>query len=97
RLAAVVPTEEERARHLALAAAGPDRDTAAILEDAVRSALERAAPAAAAELAEQAHRLTPPADAVDARRRLDLAAHGYDVAGDTALAISPLEQGAHQD
>jgi len=92
RLAAVVPTEEERARHLALAAAGPDRDTAAILEDAVRSALERGAPAAAAELAEQAHRLTPPADAVDARRRLVLAAHGYDVAGDTDLAISLLER-----
>ena len=59
RLAKLVPTAEERARHLALATAAPSREIAAILEDAARSAHARGAPATAAELAEQALRLTP--------------------------------------
>ena len=37
-------------------------------------------------------RLTPPADAGDARRRLLLAAGAHDVAGDTERAIAMLEQ-----
>ena len=61
RLAKIVPTAEERARHLALATAEPSREIAAILEDAARSAHARGAPATAAELAEQALRLTPAA------------------------------------
>jgi DNA-binding CsgD family transcriptional regulator len=92
RLAKIVPTAEERARHLALATAEPSREVASILEDAARSAHARGAPAAAAELAEQALRLTPPADATDARRRLFLAADRNDVAGDTDRAISMLER-----
>ena len=70
RLADVVPSAEERARHLALATAEPDGDVASILEEAARTAHVRGAPAAAAELAEQALRLTPPSSPDDARRRL---------------------------
>jgi len=92
RLAEVVTTQEERARHLALATAEPSGETAAILEDASRAAHERGAPAAAADLAEQALRLTPPEDAADARRRLLLAADRHDLAGDTARAITLLER-----
>ena len=65
RLAEVVPTAEERARHLALATVDPDRATAAILENASHAAHERGAPAGAADLAEQALRLTPAADTAD--------------------------------
>jgi DNA-binding CsgD family transcriptional regulator len=92
RLAEVVPTVEQRARHLALAATDPNRATAAILEDASHAAHERGAPAAAAELAEQALRLTPPTDVPDARRRLFLAADRHDLAGDTDRAIALLER-----
>jgi len=92
RLAEVVPTQEERARHLALAATEPSGETAAVLEDASRVAHERGAPTAAAELAEQALRLTPPEDTSDARRRLLLAAERHDLAGDTDRAIALLER-----
>ena len=87
RLATVVPTAEERARHLALATTEPDGEIAAILEDAARSAQGRAAAATAAELAEQALRLTPEADVSGARRRLFLAAASHHVAGDSDRAI----------
>ena len=51
---------EERARHLALAATGPDEAVADALEAAARRAEARGAPPAAAELYERAARLTPP-------------------------------------
>jgi DNA-binding CsgD family transcriptional regulator len=60
RLAAVVVDQEERARHLALAADGPDEGVAAELEDAARKAAGRGAPDAAAQLSELARGLTPP-------------------------------------
>ena len=92
RLADIVPSAEERARHLALATAEPDGDVASVLEDAARAAHARGAPAAAAELAEQALRLTPASRPDDARRRLLVAAEMHDVAGDidraTALCSS---------
>ena len=74
RLAAAVSDPEQRARHLALSATPPDAEVAAALEGAARAALRRGAPQAAAQLAEQALRLTPAED-VDAlfRRRLDAA------------------------
>jgi DNA-binding CsgD family transcriptional regulator len=56
--AAVVP--EERARHRALAAAGPDEQLAGELATAARVASRRGAAVAAAELADLAHELTPP-------------------------------------
>ena len=91
RLAKVVPTGEERARHLALATNEPDRAIASTLEEAARSAHARGAPAAAAELAEQAVRLTPLADAAEARRRLLLAADRHYAAGDDGRAVALLE------
>ena len=91
RLAGVVTTSEERARHLALAAIGPDRDIAAALEDAARSAQARGAPTEAAELAEQALVLTPEDDLADARRRRFLAVDRYFVAGDAQHAAALLE------
>jgi DNA-binding CsgD family transcriptional regulator/predicted negative regulator of RcsB-dependent stress response len=92
RLADVVPSDEERARHLALATAKPDRSVAAILEEAARTAQARGAPAAAADLAEQALRLTPPSSPSDARRRLLIAADEHNRTGDNARATSLLEQ-----
>ena len=59
RLAEVVSDPEERARHLALGAEGPDDEVADMLEDAARRAAARGAAAEAAELAELAVRLTP--------------------------------------
>lgn len=65
---------EARARHLAMAATGPDPSTAQVLEDAAREVRLRGAPEAAVELAEQARRLTPPSDAdALARRTMDQA------------------------
>ncbi len=60
---------EDRARHLALAATGPDARTADILERAARTARDRGAPETAIELVGQAIRLTPPTDAEDRDRR----------------------------
>jgi len=59
RLAAVVVDQEERARHLALAAEGPDEGVAVELEEAARKAAGRGAPDAAAQLSELARELTP--------------------------------------
>jgi DNA-binding CsgD family transcriptional regulator len=92
RLAEIVPTAEERARHLALATAEPSREIAAILENAAQSAHARGAPATAAELAEQALRLTPLADEEDERRRLLLAADRHHTAGDAGRAIALLRR-----
>ena len=92
RLADVVPSPEERARHLALATAKPSRETASILENAARSTQARGAPATAAELAEQALRLTPTTDPDDARRRLLAAADMHFHAGNSARATALLGQ-----
>ena len=92
RLADVVPSAEERARHLALATAEPDGEVAAALEEAARTAHARGAPAAAAELAEQAFRLTPPASPDDGDHRLLMAAEMHRCAGDTDRAAVLLEQ-----
>jgi hypothetical protein len=59
---------EEHARHLALAAEGPDEDVAQLLEDTAQRARSHGAPDAAAQLAELSMALTP-ADRVDARNR----------------------------
>lgn len=59
RLAQVAADPEERARHLALSAEGPDEDVAAALDNAARLASGRGALLAAAELFELAATLTP--------------------------------------
>lgn len=59
RLAALVDDPEQHARHLALAATGPDERIAAALDAASDAAFARGARGVAAELAEQGLELTP--------------------------------------
>jgi DNA-binding CsgD family transcriptional regulator len=91
RLSTVVADDEERARHLALAADGADEAAASSLQRAAESARERGSTVAAAELSELAERLTPP-DQVDEMLRRRSAAAGYRLlAGDYARAVTLLE------
>jgi DNA-binding CsgD family transcriptional regulator/DNA polymerase III delta prime subunit len=91
RLAAVVSDLEERARHLALAAEGPDPAVAAELDRAALHASARGAPAVAAELSELAARLTPSDDAEARCRRLVEAAEQHHTAGRLARTREILE------
>lgn len=91
RLAEAVGSSEERARHLALAATGPDEQVAAILEGAAEEAGSRGASEAAADLWEQAARLTPSGFREDAARRTIAAARFRFVAGDMTAALAQLE------
>jgi DNA-binding CsgD family transcriptional regulator len=92
RLADLNVDPEERARHLALAANAADESIAAVLDEAVAHARRRGAVQAAAELAERAVALTPPAKVERlGRRRLAAAGLWYD-AGDTKRARTLLEE-----
>jgi DNA-binding CsgD family transcriptional regulator len=82
---------EERARHLAIATEVPDAATAAVLEEAARSAALRGAPQAAAELASRAVALSDPPDDEGIRRRRYLAAGEYWGAGDVERARAEVE------
>ena len=83
---------EERARHLALAADGPDAEVAAALDEAAGLARTRGAPDEAAELLEEARRLTPPDATADAlRRAVDAAGHHFE-AGDARRARVLLDE-----
>jgi DNA-binding CsgD family transcriptional regulator len=74
RLAEVVETDEQRAKHLALGTEPPSEEVASTLELAARGADERGAPLEAAELLELACRFTPSDDrSASARRTLELA------------------------
>ena len=91
RLAELVDALEERGRHAALAEAEPDAATAALVEEAAVVAAARGALDSAAELADEAVRLTPP-DQSDARRRRVLAAAGWLVeTGEFAAARSRID------
>ena len=92
RLAELVDDPEERARHLALAARGPDDQVAAALDEAARRAAARGAPEVAAALAEQAAQFTPVDRAEDVRRRRFEAGDHYFVAGDMLRARELLER-----
>jgi DNA-binding CsgD family transcriptional regulator len=94
RLAKLADEPEERARHLALAAEGPDESVAATLAAAARAVAARGAPEAAAELAERARRLTPP-NLVRQRGERAAAAgwHAWQ-AGDARRARGLLQEGA---
>ena len=70
------------ARHLALSTDSPDPSIADVLEDAARLAAARGATAVAAELAEQAFRLTPPTRADEVRDRALAAARADQAAGE---------------
>ena len=91
RIAAVVVDPEERARHLALAASGPDAAVAQALDEAAWAAAGRGAPDAAAEMCELARRLTPAHDEDQARRRSVRMARHHFAAGDWPLARRQLE------
>ncbi len=85
-IAEAVDGVEERARHLALGADAPDPDIAGVLDEAALVARARGAPATAAELAEEAVRLTPsnqPSEAL--QRTVDSAGHHFE-AGDPRRA-----------
>ncbi len=90
-LAGVVTDSEERARHLALAAEGPDAVVASYLDTAADEAFTRGALSAAAELLELAAGLTPD-DPLLARARLLRAASYHRLAGDPERAASMLER-----
>jgi DNA-binding CsgD family transcriptional regulator len=91
RLADVLESPEERIRHRALGAAGPDPEVALDLDRVARQALARGAPLAAAELARLSIERTPVDDAAElATRRLDLAEY-LKRAGESALAEAALD------
>jgi ATP/maltotriose-dependent transcriptional regulator MalT len=90
-LAAAVTDVEERARHLALAAEGPDATVASELDAAAEQAAARGATAAAAELLELGAQLTPDDPAVARHRRLRSAGF-HRLAGDLPRARTMLEQ-----
>ena len=92
RLAARVEDPEQRARHLALATAAPDEDVARRIEEAGALARSRGTWGSAAELLEQARRLTPPGGLDDANRRGIAAARLHVQAGDRSRARTLLEE-----
>jgi DNA-binding CsgD family transcriptional regulator len=92
RLAELVDDPEEQARHLALAANGPDLQVTRALEEAGRHARARGAPDAAAELLELARKLTPPEDGAGLRRRSVAAAEYHFDTGDATRATALLEE-----
>ena len=91
-LADVVGEDEERARHLALAADRPDADVASALDAAAVAAAARGAPAAAAELSELAAELTPGDEADGRHSRLLAAAEAHRLAGDRERAAAILDR-----
>ena len=88
RLAELVDDPVDRGRHLALAADGPGDDIAAVLDSCARIAQVSGATLAAAELAEQALRLTPPESRADRLRRGLAAADAQRAAGEWTRARS---------
>jgi DNA-binding CsgD family transcriptional regulator len=92
RLVEVIDDAEERGRHLALAAEGPDATVASALAEAAAIAKARGALDTAAELTEHALRLTP-ASQVDeaAERSLELGL-SLRLTGDTERARDVLEE-----
>jgi DNA-binding CsgD family transcriptional regulator len=91
RLAELVESVEERARHLALGGSGPDEKVATELEAAADAACRRGAHGAGAGLYEQAASLTPPDLAPSRARRLVLAANAHFRAGEPDGARALLE------
>ncbi len=83
-LAGVVTDPEQRARHRAAAATGPDESIAAALEDVAHAAFARGATAPAAELFERSLLLTEPADLHARARRGSSAGRFFAAIGDGA-------------
>ncbi|MGH2444595.1 MAG: AAA family ATPase [Candidatus Limnocylindria bacterium] len=91
RLAAVVAEPEELARHLALAATGPDPAVAEALDAAATHAAGRGALDAGAELSEMAAGLTPDADVARSHRMASAGRYRL-MAGDAGRAREILER-----
>ena len=91
-LAALADDPQERARHAALAALEPDETVAADVERAAEATFRRGAPAAAAELAALAVRMTPPAQQVGHQRRTAMQAEYLFESGDTSAAAELLDR-----
>jgi DNA-binding CsgD family transcriptional regulator len=89
--AGLVNNVEQQARHLALATTQPDNAIADIVERAAAAAAERGAPDAAAALAAEAVRLTPPDDELARVRRTFIGAGFLIVAGDVRAAQARVE------
>ncbi len=92
RLADSLPDAEERARHLALAAGGPDEAVAQALDAACRQARSRGAIEAAVSLKREARRLTPPSLVEELHRRSAELGELLFTAGDTPAAREILEK-----
>jgi DNA-binding CsgD family transcriptional regulator len=92
RLAGIVGDPEEAARHLALAAEGPDEEVASALEAAAAHAGGRGASAAAADLCDRAWRLTPAEHAETLHRRMVAAGRLRFRVGDMAGATELVER-----
>jgi DNA-binding CsgD family transcriptional regulator len=82
QLALLVAAPEAQAHHYALSRDSADSQAASALEDAAMLTLRRGAPARAAELLEQARRLTPGTDAEEWIRRSIACAEASARAGD---------------
>ncbi len=91
RLSVLVDDPEQRARHMALAATGPDAAVAHELELAAAHARAHGSTATAAELMEQASRLTSTDRAQDRQRRTVAAGRLSFAAGDALRARRLLE------
>jgi DNA-binding CsgD family transcriptional regulator len=85
-LAGAAGDEERRARHLALAAEGPDAELAAAVAAAAAHAARRGAAEDAVELAEHALRLTPPGAPERPERVLALAQRLETAGAETRIA-----------
>ncbi|MHB1534343.1 MAG: helix-turn-helix transcriptional regulator [Acidimicrobiales bacterium] len=96
RLACGSSDAEDRGRHLALAAEGPDAGVAGLLEEASAAASLRGAPDAAAELLGLALRMTPPDRLTDTARRMVAAGNAVMRAGDWPGARKLLRAGAEK-
>jgi DNA-binding CsgD family transcriptional regulator len=92
RLAEVVDDPEQRARHLALAGEDPSEEIAALVAHGAELAFSRGSPAAAAELAAAAVRLTPREAEGAATRRSLAEADFHFAAGNTARASELLDE-----
>ncbi len=85
---------EERARHAAFAAAGPDESVACALDVAAEHAASRGATSAAIELSRRAIEQTPSrSDSARVRRVLSFAKHSLFGGGDVSEAKAALEEG----
>jgi DNA-binding CsgD family transcriptional regulator len=92
RLAQLATSDEDRGRHTALIAAGPDAQAAATLDAAAAAARRRGAPGVAAAWADIAADLTPPDDVERRGRRAFRAARWWVDAGEVARGRKALER-----